>query len=116
MPVLSHLGASVYRHSAGSMGTDVHQHGFAGAFAVAEAASLHVPYPFDLAQTTSRTVSRLRERSQDGLPPPGVSVHTEIREIPRSVFARLGALHHVLTTQRGLTPAGEMVIALPPHR
>jgi predicted metal-dependent enzyme (double-stranded beta helix superfamily) len=33
--------------------TDVHQHGFDGAFAVAEGASLHVPYRFDLAETSA---------------------------------------------------------------
>ena len=33
--------------------TDVHQHGFDGAFAVAEGASLHVPYGFELAGTTA---------------------------------------------------------------
>ncbi len=33
--------------------TDVHQHGFDGAFAVAEGASLHVPYHFDLDETVA---------------------------------------------------------------
>jgi hypothetical protein len=31
--------------------TDIHQHGFSGAFGVAEGLSLHVPYRFDLAAT-----------------------------------------------------------------
>jgi hypothetical protein len=33
--------------------TDIHQHGFEGAFAVAEGASLHVPYGFDLDATAA---------------------------------------------------------------
>jgi len=33
--------------------TDIHQHGFDGAFAVAEGASLHVPYRFSLGESTA---------------------------------------------------------------